>query len=407
MPDNPRHSSRLWLISGVLLCLATLLTLVVLVFPAVRTPQQVAADASPPPALPITAKVEKRPLSGSIILRAVVVPGATVDLKPSDALVAANPVVTGLPAAGADTVQTGSVLIEANGEPLIAMNWPFPAYRDIHSGDTGPDVVELQKTLRTLGYSSSDTGVFDALTSRGVSQLYTDRGYTTPRGPAALTGDEAVQGSDGANANSRTQASGQAASHQVYLPASNVQSIPNPSSRITSIPVQIGQKLSTPDLVLAKLDGKASTLLAATTPERASRIMPGNVGALTVSDRNQQYAVKVTAVATSMEDVPSLGKGMRVDLDFADPAKAPPVSPNETTSKLEITTDEDSEPALVLPVTAIYSTQDGASYVIPASDPQSRIAVQVGKNVDGSVEVTGNPGLKEGDQVILGRQGTG
>lgn len=407
MADGRRASLRPWLVSGSLACLAVLLTLVVLVFPTIRTPQQAAADAAPPPPSPITAKVEKRPLSDDIVLRAVVAPGGSIDLKPSDALIAASPVVTGLPAAGAANVQPGTVLIEANGEPIIAMNWPFPAYRDIRGGDSGPDVLQLQKTLATLGYPASQTGTFDAATRLGVVRLYTDRGYTAPKASGATLSDGPgnVVGATGAsNAPQKTLISDQAVSGQVYLPARDVQTIPAPSSRITSIPVQVGQKLGTADLVLAKLDGKASTVIAATTTDRAGRIAVGNTGTLTAGIPGQQYPVMVTGVASSAEDVPGLGQGIRVDLEFVDPAKAAPVSPNQTTSKLEVTTGAGSAVGIVLPITAIYSTQDGASYVIPASDPREHITVDLGENVDGWVAIKGDSALKEGEEVILGMQ---
>jgi multidrug efflux pump subunit AcrA (membrane-fusion protein) len=59
---------------------------------------------------------------------------------------------------------------------------------------------------------------------------------------------------------------------------------------------------------------------------------------------------------------------------------------------------------IVLPITAIYSTQDGASYVIPASDPREHITVDLGENVDGWVAIKGDSALKEGEEVILGMQ---
>lgn len=408
MTKRGRPGLRSWLLSAALVGLAMIITLAVYVMPELRTPQQAAADAAPPAPSPITGKVEKRSLNGTIVLRAVVSAGATVDLKPSDALIAASPVVTALPTAEAASVKPGDVLIEANGEPIFAMNWPFPAYRDIHSGDSGPDVIQLQKTLAALKYSTSQSGIFDGFTRLGVSELYADRGYKAPVAPAgAITGGTVDSGGIGpSNLQQKGTAASQGDSGLVYLPARDVQAIPGPTSRVTSLPIHLGQKLSTPDLVLAKLDGKTSTVVAATTADRAGRITVGNTGTLTAGVPAQQFAVKVTGIASSVDDVAGLGKGIRIDLDFTDPAKTAAVSGNQTTSKLEITTGATNNVGLVLPITAIYSTQDGESYVIPASDPSARITVDPGVNVDGWVEIKGDSPLKEGDEVILGTERT-
>lgn len=381
MTRDRRRSLAPWLISGSITCVVIVISLGTVVFPALRTPQQLAADAAPPPPAPITVQAENRALNGTVVLRALVAAGASIDLKPSDALIAANPVITALPSSKATSIQTGAVLLEANGEPVIAMNWPFPAYRDLRAGDAGPDVIQLQTTLATLGYASGKTGVFDASTRRGVAQLFTDLGYKAP-GAAGTTSE-------------------QPGLPEVYLPARDVQPIPAVSSPITSIPVNVGQKI-VPDLVLAKLDGKVSTVVAGTTIDRAARIAVGNQGTLTAGTPAQTYSVKVTGIAQSVADIPGLGQGVRVDLEFVDPNKAAPVTPNGTTAKLDIATGDPQAKGLILPITAIYTTQDGGSYVIPASKPETRITVELGAQADGWVEVKPTPALKDGDEVVLG-----
>ena len=61
---------------------------------------------------------------------------------------------------------------------------PTTGPRTLHSGDTGPDVRELQHLLFDQGFTYvSMTGVYDAATVRGVTQLQQDRGLTCdPRG---------------------------------------------------------------------------------------------------------------------------------------------------------------------------------------------------------------------------------
>lgn len=369
-------------------------SLVFFVLPQLRTPQQMAAEAAPPAPSPITAVAERRALSAKVVMRAVVAPGAAFELKPSDALVAAGTVVTSIPAASATTVSIGTVVVEVNGEPLIAMNWPFPAYRDIQADDTGPDVVQLQKTLRGLGYPTGSTGTFDARTRTGLKQLYAKLGYKAPTArPSAASG---LAG--GADSSASSTPAG-AVQREVFLPARQVLVIPNPRSVLTSIPVKVGQKIGA-DAVLARLDGQLSTVVASTTAERASKVKPGATGTLTGA-AGEQYPVKVTAIASAVADVPGLGQGMKINLTFADPARTAPVSAEGASTRLEISTGSTAE-GLVVPVTAIYSAPDGLNYVIPASDPNRRVAVTVGATIDGSVEIKPGSELKEGDVVVLG-----
>lgn len=374
-----RQSRRkqLWVIGGASVVVAGLVAcLVVFVFPQLRTPQQMAAEAAPPPPSAITAMAEKRALSAKAVMRAVVIPGAAVDLRPSDALAAAGTVVTAIPAASAKTVEPGKVLVEANGEPLIAMNWPFPAYRDIRADDAGPDVVQLQKTLARLGYATGSTGVFDVRTRSGLKQLYSDRGYRAPAGSPSSSG-----------------------TNEVYLPAHHVLVVPKPSSALTSIPIKIGEKIGA-ETVLAKLDAQANTVVASTTADRASKVKPGATGTLT-GPTGEQYAVTVAAVASSVAEVAGLGQGVRIDLGFGDPARTVPVTSGGASLRLELVTGSTAE-GLVVPITAIYSTPDGTSYVIPAEDQNKRITVTAGANIDGWVEIKPGSDLKEGDVVVLG-----
>ncbi|WP_422935790.1 peptidoglycan-binding protein [Sinomonas sp. P47F7] len=379
------------------------------VFPQLRTPQQVAAEAAPPSSSAITATAERRALTAKVVVRAIVAPGATVDLKPSDALVAAGMVVTAIPAASEGSVATGAVVVEANGEPLIAMNWPFPAYRDIHADDSGPDVVQLQKTLANLGYAAGGTGTFDARTRSGLKQLYAKLGYKVPTaesplgvgGGAAATATPSSAGGRAGGGGGSANGAGQ---KEVFLPARSVLVMPSSRSTLTSIPIKVGQKIGG-DTVLAKLDGQASTVVASTTADRAAKLKPGAAGTLTGA-AGEQYPVKVSAVASSVGEVPGLGQGVRIDLSFVDPARIAPVSAAGTSTRLEISTGSTAE-GLVLPITAVYSTQDGASYVIPASDQNRRITVITGANIDGWVEIKPGSELKEGDAVVLGTLSAG
>ncbi|BAS18393.1 hypothetical protein AHiyo8_pI66970 (plasmid) [Arthrobacter sp. Hiyo8] len=203
-------------------------------------------------------------------MRGTVAAGATVDIKPDDALVAASMVVTGLPSTGSNELQEGAALVEVDGEPLIAFAWPFPAYRDIHDGDTGPDVKGLQNSLNALSLPTGTTGVFDWLTQEGVAELYQSLGYPVPRQDATTaqrSSGGAQSSSSGSNSSDTSTARG---TPKVYLPARDVVSVPKSASRLTEVPLHVGQKIAA-DAILARLDGTQNAAIATTTRTEPTR----------------------------------------------------------------------------------------------------------------------------------------
>ncbi|WP_052434364.1 peptidoglycan-binding domain-containing protein [Streptacidiphilus melanogenes] len=102
----------------------------------------------------------------------------------------AHPVV--LPAHG--TVATAAPQKSASATPTASQPAPAAADGTLRPGDRGPAVVRLQQLLFQQGFTYvAVTGVYDAATTRGVTQLQQDRGITGdptgvygPRSRAAL-----------------------------------------------------------------------------------------------------------------------------------------------------------------------------------------------------------------------------
>jgi len=359
-----------------------------LALPLLKSPNQVAAEAQPPRAEPVTAGVEKRALTTQVVMRGLVAAGPSFPLKPSDALLKAAPVVTRTPIGNDAVFKVGDVILEVNGQPIIAMNWPFPAYRDILPNDRGPDVEQLQNTLTKLGYQTSRNSLFDALTQAGLSRLYADLGYQAPDPSRNSTGDSGAASAPGA----------------IYLPAANVAVVPKESNRLTHRGVDVGMKISAQDLVLMSLDGESNIVVASTSPERAGTLKVGNKAELASPTGGEIFPLTVKSVDSKSTEVEGLGAGVRIELGFSDTSKIEPVGALGSTQKVVITTGGDTSPVLVVPITAVYSNPDGTSFVTPASDREDRIEVSIGTNVDGWVQVIPKDAarLSEGDKVIVG-----
>ncbi|NTW39776.1 MAG: hypothetical protein HGA44_07780 [Cellulomonadaceae bacterium] len=161
----------------------------------IHSPAEVAAEAAPPAAGPISVPVEMRALSNDVVLRgdAIYEDPVSVTLETGD--IGGPAVVTGhVPEVGA-TIDAGSVVLEVTGRPVILLPGDLPVYRSLRAGVSGPDVVQLKAALVALGIDPGNpaSDVYDAATAAGVQALYARVGY-----PAPSAGDEATAAVDGA-----------------------------------------------------------------------------------------------------------------------------------------------------------------------------------------------------------------
>ncbi|MET9622715.1 peptidoglycan-binding domain-containing protein [Streptomyces sp. NPDC006464] len=82
------------------------------------------------------------------------------------------------------TIRAGQRLYERDARPVILMYGPTPAYRTMKKGDRGPDVLQLERNLRDLGYGASlyvDTR-YDAGTEIAVKRWQKSLGIEAPDG---------------------------------------------------------------------------------------------------------------------------------------------------------------------------------------------------------------------------------
>lgn len=155
----------------------------------VRSPDQVAAEAEPPPPSLITAEVTERVLAERFSVVGYVTAGSITE-RPVLAGEGSS-VVTRLPATAGETVEAGSLLAEVAGRPVFAVAGEMPVFRTIRPGDSGDDVDQLQATLARAGFLQATTAAFGAEAQAAVRALYASAGYE----PASVDGgvDDAVQ----------------------------------------------------------------------------------------------------------------------------------------------------------------------------------------------------------------------
>lgn len=373
--------------------------------PMLRTPEQVAAESAPPAASLVLAKAEKRVVSKAVRVRGRVEAGAVTTLTVPSGLAGASAVVTAVPVAAGDTLREGSVVVEIAGEPLFALHTAFPFYRDITAGDRGPDVAELERALRRLGYSTDLDAVFEAVTQQALAQFYADRGYRVPRrprsGPSAPPTSRKPDGGSGTSREEDTEVRG-----KPMLPRSHVIRIGQPPHEISAVRVHVGSVLRKPDAVLLELDRAQSTVSAVVEVQERALISPGEKAVIHDDVRGTTAEAVVESIAEQSTRTET-GVGYAVRLRFTgEPMKPTP----EHTVRITIGGENNTEPVLAVPYTAVYSRPDGSTYVTIARDveesarPETRdVTVRTGRTADGWVRIVeAPPELKPGTRLVVG-----
>jgi hypothetical protein len=326
----------------------------------IKSPQQVASEAGPPPPSTITVPVESRVLDQTVVLRGAVAPQQSVEVK--------------------------AVLAEVSGRPVIGLKGMIPPYREIRAGMKGPDVEQLQEALRDLGYRiGDDDGTFGASTQRAVRLMYEARDYDAPVVAVTATPAPTTSGAPAAPPKPK---------FEVYVPMSEMVFIRSFPARVTAVKQSLGAEVEGPLLSvslgglvvrggLAAADrqlvetGMAVEILDEATDRKAA----GKVAAIASAEKDAEYAITVAGTKA----LPQEFAGLDV--------------------RLTIKAATTGSSVLVVPVSAIFSAADGSTQVLKAGDGTQRqaVAVRVGATSGGFVQIETDE-LAEGDLVVVGER---
>jgi peptidoglycan hydrolase-like protein with peptidoglycan-binding domain len=362
--------------------------------PRLRTPQQVAAEAAPPAASVVTVAAQERVLTEPVVLRGKVLPGGSGKVLPPRSAVGPDSVVTKVLVGVGDKVAEGRILVVRSGSPLVALALPFPLYRDLVGGLTGPDVSELQKALRRLGYGAPRTGTLDSGTQQALVRFFRDRGFDAPTAQSVKA--DQPQPLAGTRPESEVGPA---------LPRSSVVVLGHAGGTITAVHVKVGDVLASADAPLFELDGEAPFVAAAAGRDQASLITVG--AKASISD--DVTGTKVEAIVASVGgELPADGaaglSGIAVRLTFVGPTLAPA---QDRTVRVDLSAATDARPVLAVPVLALYSRTDATAFVtvVRANGTSADITVHTGRILGGWVEVTPDTAgaLSPGDEVVVGR----
>jgi peptidoglycan hydrolase-like protein with peptidoglycan-binding domain len=320
-----------------------------------------------------TARVTKGKLSDMVSQDGTLTFRARSDGSPYAAINQARGRYTKLPEDG-DKVDCGDVLYRVDEKPVLLLCGTVPAYRDLHMGDKGKDVRQLNRNLHKLGYDA-DAGVridpddhdFTRKTEKALKELQHDKGFGVTG--ALVIGDA------------------------VFLPM---------SVRIAKVTGELGGSAqpggqvaqATSDTLEVQVDLDASQQGEVKKGDRAQITLPDNSSVTGKVDR----LGRVARTAGKDDDAGAATIPAYISLD--DPEK--PRGLDKAPVQVDITT-KGVESALSVPVTAIVGKSGGgfAVELVRAGGRRERVAVELGlfDAADGRVEVEGD--LREGDRVVV------
>jgi hypothetical protein len=377
---------------------------------AVQSPAQREAAASAPAKRPVTAEVTKGRLSDSIT-SAVALERETRESVSLDGDGGPR-VVTAVSAPAGSSLAARRALLEVNGRPLVALPGTFPFYRDLASGDTGPDVAQLQKALTSAGHPVASDGSFGTNTDKAVRALYTRLGYSVPVSDIAETssesGGKAVPASDESTAaptsvptpkaaatTAPSETPSTAAQPRIVLPRSELVVVAGAPSVVVSTP-QVGETLTSDAEVVVE---RGPIVAIANLPSsQGSRVRTGLTGILTDPEGK---AVTVTVGGVTR------GAGDKDTIVRMVPAKRD-IDPGWATKKILVSLDIHvvADDALLVPSVAVITSGSGRAQVrIKQRDGTflSRDVEEVGElGGRSAVRSLTADGVKPGDLVKVG-----
>lgn len=404
----------------------------------------------------VTAEVEKRVLESLQVTRGTVIAPSRVTARaPQAGEENLAVVVTELPHDESAEIVAGTVVVELNGRPVIGLPGEIPLFRDIHPGQTGPDVEAVQAALEAMGVAipSDESGVFGRQTQAAIELLYKDRGYEPS---STLESEDAVDQAiaDAANALDTAEAALQQARNEgvpdvssleeavksaqqeyndvldsegVILPAQEILAVPELPAVLVDLPVSDGQTVQPGDAV-ASVGSSEFRVRIDLTPAQVSELVP-DVEISVRSDRG--YEATCTPgearpaqtsgggetegpAGTDESGGASPGTGSQepsgspeaYEMTVAcDPR--PPADALGQNLRVTMTVQRSEGAVLVVPVTAVTTTSDGGTYVeVVGEEAQpTRVDVTVGGEADGfvAVEPSTDDALAEGMKVRVRR----
>jgi peptidoglycan hydrolase-like protein with peptidoglycan-binding domain len=432
--------------------LATAVSLVALGLSAfVKSPAEKASQAQPPAPSVITVPVRSNVLTATVVARGTVVVGRSVPVVGFASGSDASRIVTSIVRKAGDEVGSGDLLAQVSGRPIFLLQGRVPAFRDLSPGTSGTDVRQLQKALRTLGYSSAPDrlGYFGHGTQGAVSRFYRVSGFvplTTsdldPAQDAAIeAAGDAVTAARRALSRARTAAASlkgielRAARREIRYAEEDLAEARARSARLrraagTVWPLAEVVFASRMPAAVGKLSAAVGTDLSASESSQIMTLSTGTPQVRAVIPQGSETGLSQGLKATITDDVRGLDLPAKVERvgEFqtaatggtqSEPDDTPagypvyirgvdplPISWLGRDVRIQIVVSRTDQPVLTVPRAALVISPDDTTWVTVANADGSQTPVQVrtGMTAAGEVEIVPSDptSLHVDTQVVIG-----
>lgn len=392
---------------------------------SVRSPEQIAANAAPPPRSLVTAAVTNKDLTTEVRQFASVIPGTGVSLPPPAGAISASSVVTHVAVAVGGSLTEGDLIADISGQPLVAAALPFPMYRDLVVGDMGPDVVQLAEFLKRQGHLTKEyTSISpaDETLVRASSEFWTKRGYpllvTVPSNQpqSLITKLKANSNSITLGSNNPANApgsmfanTGETAPVEETLPATVAKGswflrVSPGQHLINSVGVMTGSTLVDPDAPVLVVDVSASTVASRVDHAAALMMRPGMHGRLLAGGDSGEIPITVTLVSLeSSNDAQTGVPGYLITANFDSEPSLDLADQPELIASFDISVSAGVAPTV--PVTSIFTEPAGSSHIekLKLDGSVVSVPIDIGQCLDGwcTFNSRGGEPLVEGDKLVV------
>ncbi|MFD9890817.1 peptidoglycan-binding protein [Amycolatopsis sp. NPDC059027] len=399
----------------------------------IRSPQQVAADAAGPGPTTLTATVERRVLTSTVVLRGDVAAARQVDVTPSVSAQSgsAKALVTGIRKKQGETIRPGEVFLEVSGRPLFALPGDKPAYRDLRPGAEGADVAQLQEALKTVGHDPREhDGRLGTGTKAALAAFYASTGYSAPSAgendqQTLAAARDRIQAAERAleDAKSAGKAGPDPQAQRLTVGRAE-QDLNQARKNLTDVESRSGPMLPLGEVVfLPAFPARVGAAKAELGAEVKGALMTLSSGPLLIYGRlnpgqrglvrtGQQVRITSENLGLSADGtVTSIGE-LTTDQGTGatgHPVVITPTAPLDprlagTNVRLGVAAASTDGEVLVVPVSALFATAGGGAAVIrqAAGGKQDTVPVSPGLSADGLLAVApAGEALRPGDQVVI------
>jgi hypothetical protein len=377
----------------------------------VSSASQQAAIAVPPSPSTLTAVVEAGPLKKVVHFSGKVTFPAGTILRATAAPASMKAVVTKVAVTSGQTVRGGELLAEISGRPLFLLEGQFPLYRELHAGDQGSDVTELQLGLRKVFGLPHVTGTFDSDTERAVRRLYSGYGYRPPE--IAATPPPSAAPSNSGSAGPTVSKSPSGSSVGLSVSQAEILFVSKLPLRIASVTARVGGD-GTGDIATTSLGSPhIEAEVPAVDQYDVGLWKPGISGTVQIGARRfpvsfSEVSHPATPATTGQQPQagaqPSQNSPERVLGSFSAPVTVLSQAGGRPVA-VDVVEQEAPADTVVVPVSALWTDSSGTTAVQVLADAKRLMAVRVSVRlvVDGMAAVSAREGnLRPGARVVIG-----